>query len=328
MTQLADEKLGAIKAQLQNGVVASHETVRSLLLWFSAERRGPRVVSDIRAALANHGLKTEPDFENVWLDEQIRFLQAGAVDDALLADPLVRIGRIEAANRSPIYVPPDATISQAVTIMLANDYSQLPVMTGPRDVKGVVSWKTIGSRFALGRPCTTVAEAMENAVISSSEEPLFDAIAKIAENDYLLVQARDRSIVGIVTASDFNAQFRTLAEPFLLIGEIEMGLRRLLHQKFTAVELAAVVDPGAAREVKAVSDLTLGEYIKLLEAPATWERLNIAIDRVEFVKQLDRVREIRNDVMHFDPDGLDPDDITTLREFSRFMKRLREVGCA
>ena len=37
--------------------------------------------------------------------------------------------------------------------MLAHDFSQLPVMTTSREVKGAVSWKTIGSRLALKKDC-------------------------------------------------------------------------------------------------------------------------------------------------------------------------------
>jgi hypothetical protein len=46
-----------------------------------------------------------------------------------------------------------------------------------------------------------------------------------------LVQAPDRTICGIVTAADFSEQFRILAEPFVLIGEIENNIRKLIHGK-------------------------------------------------------------------------------------------------
>ena len=41
------------------------------------------------------------------------------------------------------------------------------------------------------------------------------------------------------------------------------------------------------------------------------------IDRVTFVKDVDEVRRIRNDVMHFDPEGIDDDDVAKriLRSF-------------
>lgn len=331
---LANDKLIAIAAQLKKGVAPSRETVRSFLIWFGAERRGYRVVRRVRWALKHHGLVTRPDFEYAWLDGSISFVaappdgsEAAAGDGTAIADPTFRIGRLDAANKSPAVVKPDATLQQAVTIMLTNDFSQLPVMSGLRDIKGVVSWKTIGSRLALKRPCAFVRDAMEPAQVVSLDESLLEVIAKIASHDYVIVQAADKTISGIVTASDFNVQFRILAEPFLLVGEIENGLRRILHQKFTLKDLQDAKAPGDdGRAIESPSDLTFGEYLRLIEPEKRWKKLKIEIDRVEFLERLNRVREIRNDVMHFDPDGLDPDDLTFLREFAQFLKRLRDVG--
>ena len=64
----------------------------------------------------------------------------------------------------------------------------------------------------------------------------------------------------------------------------------------------------------------------MIEQEKNWKKLKLEVDRVEFVKRLDKIREIRNDVMHFDPDGLEDSDLMTLREFAQFLKRLREVG--
>ena len=130
-----------------------------------------------------------------------------------------------------------------------------------------------------------------------------------------------------IEPSDFNFQFQALAEPFLLVGEIENGLRRILHQKFSLKELEEAKASGDdSRTIESPSDLTLGEYIRLIEPEKRWKKLKIEIDRLEFLKRLDRVREIRNDVMHFDPDGLSTDDLVFLREFAQFLKRLRDVG--
>jgi len=329
-----EEKLSAISTQLKKGIAPSRETVRTFLLWFDAERRGYNVVRQVRNALKRYELSTSPDFEYTWLDGTIEFTTASAGSAAEAApagaaspDPTFRIGRLDAANKTPQSVKPDATLSQAVTVMLTNDFSQLPVMTGPRDLKGIISWKTIGSRLALKRPCTNVRDAMEPAQVVSVDESLFDAIAKIASHDYVLVLAPDKTFTGIVTASDFNFQFQVLAEPFLLIGEIENGLRGILHQKFSLKELEEAKAPGDdGRTIGSPSDLTLGEYVRLIEPEKRWQKLRIEIDRVEFLAGLSRVREVRNDVMHFDPDGLDPDDLVFLREFAKFLKRLRDVG--
>lgn len=44
------------------------ESVRTLLSWFEAERRGYWKVHEIRKALRKVKLKTEPDFEEAWID--------------------------------------------------------------------------------------------------------------------------------------------------------------------------------------------------------------------------------------------------------------------
>jgi len=35
-----------------------------------------------------------------------------------------------------------------------------------------------------------------------------------------------------------------------------------------------------------------------------WEKLNLSLDRSHFIKQLEKVRNIRNDIMHFNPEGI------------------------
>ena len=93
--------------------------------------------------------------------------------------------------------------------------------------------------------------------------------------------------------------------------------------KFTKAELAGVRDPAdSAREIEDVSDLTFGEYTRLLENPKRWHTFAIQIDRKTFTDELKRVGEIRNDVMHFHPDGVGPEDLLSLRKFTRFLNDL------
>lgn len=331
ITASTTEKLSTISDQITRGVAPSTETVRSLLLWFKATRRGPRIVRQIKEALAQYSLRTEPEFEYAFIDDVIRFVASDGQDASVSTgiatiDPTYRIGRLESANRQPMSVAPDSRLETAVTMMLAHDFSQLPVMTSPRELKGVVSWKTIGSRLALGLECPHVRDCMEPAHVIGTDDSLFDAVSKIAKNDYVIVLASDKRITGIVTASDFNQQFHNLAEPFLLIGEIENGVRQMLHGKFTAEEITTAKAPGDdGRSIASINDLTFGEYQRLLESPEMWTKLGLRIDRSEFIDRLKQVRDIRNDVMHFEPEGLDVSDLALLREFAQFLKRLRDV---
>ncbi|WP_298224174.1 CBS domain-containing protein [Acidocella sp.] len=333
--QQAEAKLATIVDSLKKGIAPQNESVRSFLLWFNAKRRGYRVVRQIRQALHKYGLTTRPDFERAYIDGLIEFIKSppGAVGDTIcddsVLDPTYRVGLLPSANRRPLSVSPSASLQEIVTQMMANSFSQLPVANNPqhlRDVKGVVSWKTIGRRLALNGNCSTAQDCMEGAKIVKLEDPLFNTISIIAADDYVLVQAQDKTICGIVTASDLNDQFLALAEPFLLVGEIENRIRQLLHGKFTIQELEKAKVPGDERKIETPADLTFGEYIRLIQSNDNWNRLKVSLDRAIFLSYLKKVKDIRNDVMHFDPDGLDEDDLKSLREFAGFLKNLKDVG--
>jgi len=254
-------------------------------------------------------------------------VKVGSEEDRDVSSTIYRIDGLESANRKPVSVKPDNQLSEATTLMLTNDFSQLPVMISEREVKGAVSWKSIGCRLSLSKKCTLVKDCMDPAQVIDAEASLFEAINIIAEHDYVLVRAHDRTICGIVTASDLSQQFRNLSEPFLLIGECEHLIRRLIYGKFRVDDLEEAKNSGdMQRTVSGVADLTFGEYVRLLSDKNRWAKLKLAIDRKEFISRLDKIREIRNDVMHFDPQGVDPESLKALREFTRFLKELRRIG--
>ncbi|RWE12787.1 MAG: CBS domain-containing protein [Mesorhizobium sp.] len=338
------------KADLAAGKEAK-TTVRTLLAAFGSRRRRANVVETIRDALQEAGLVTVPDFTSTWIDAEIAFTEppqeiapadAGAAPDApdeaeaelkpsvepKEAMQLIRM--LSAANRGVLSVKPQDTLEVAITLMLAQDYSQLPVMTGPRDLKGVVSWKSIGGRLAQRSKLLTVADAMEPGVIVKETDSLFEVTTLVISNDFVFVASvPDNRIIGIVTATDLSEQFQTLSEPFLLIGQIENQIRNLMHDRFDLETLRAACndnDPARRDRVSGIADLTFGEYIRILEIEANWSKLDFVADRATFINAMDRVREIRNDVMHFDPDGIEDDQFLQLRKFSRFLTRLERLS--
>jgi CBS domain-containing protein len=345
------DRLTEIVEQLRANKDVPSLTVREFLSWFGAQRRGYAISEKIRQALRNAKLQTEPDFESAYLDSSICFsLASEPLGETVVvvqpvelplsasapkifrtsesyADPISRLSKLKAANTKPVSVTPNTTIQEAVTIMLMHDFSQLPVMTGERDVKGIVSWTSIGTRLGLGKDGTSVREFMETHQEIRAEASLFQAIPIIVTYQYVLIRGSDNRITGIVTASDLSLQFYQLAEPFLLLGEIENHIRRIIEKNFSLAELVSVQDPADnQRKVECVADLTFGEYIRLLEHQDRWQQLDLPIDRVIFCKELDRVRVIRNDVMHFDPDGIPSEDLEHLRTFNRFLQRLHGIG--
>ena len=339
MTAKGYERLKTLSDDMKraiDGGAAPHTeklTVREFLGWFGYARRGSYVVSEIRNMLEESELRTVPDFEGSWIGASISIeLDPQAVEgisaSAAPADPTVRIGALEAANRKPTSVKPDNPLQVATTLMQMNDFSQLPVMPNERDVKGIISWKSIGIKLSLEHDCHLVSDCMDPVAKEIHiGAPLFDAIADISQHGYVLVRGNDNAISGIVTASDVALQFMQLTGPFLIIGEIEGYLRSLVHRKFTIEEMkeASSSTSEDGRPMSGPQDLTLGGYYQLLGKEERWNRLDWKIDRKGFLKRLDCVRERRNDIMHFNPDGLEPEDAKTLETFAMFFRNLRRM---
>lgn len=244
------------------------------------------------------------------------------------ADPTFRIGNLPAANKKLISVNQNDKLSKAVTLLLNHDFSQLPVMQGEREVKGMITWQSIGSKQAFGCKCDTVGDCRVDARIVDSNRTLFDAIPVIVEAGYVLVRNQsDKRVTGIVTASDLSLQFQALAEPFLLLREIELHVRQILEKKISGEDLVLVDWPSTmGNRPTSISALTFGHYVRLFQHPLIWSKLDLRIDSGVLTAQLEEVRLIRNDVMHFDQDPMTPDELSTLKRTVGFMQQLFELA--
>lgn len=361
------EKIADVIDDLERGEESYDVSVKEFLGWAGVERRGIKVVYEIRKILENNKLITSPDFDSVPLDAEIQIQKVRpikintfsdssssnvSVEDFYTAEivptetpksfvygaidePALKVSRLPAASRTVVWVNPDTPLREALTLMLMHDYSQLPVMTNTREVKGVVSRSTILSSFIskhaeskgdLGeRP---VRDFMERQFEINANSSIFSAIPLIVSNSYALVRADDKQIIGIVTTTDLSEQLQQLSEPFLLIQEIENHIRKAIDGKYSAEELARFSNLSSDADIviESVADLTLGGYVRLLQDPDMWKRSGLKVDKTVFLKELERIRVIRNDVMHFDPDGISPDDHQALRNFVNFIHRVLKIS--
>ncbi|MGH6671153.1 MAG: CBS domain-containing protein [Xanthobacteraceae bacterium] len=255
--------------------------------------------------------------------------QAAQDDEYFTDDPTFRIGGLAVARKVLVYVSNDAPLKTAVTLMLHHDFSQLPIMQGQREVRGVVSWRSIGSKLFIGNGCAIVGDCGEDARVIDSHRTLFEAIPMIVEAGYVLVRDRqDRRIISIVTASDLSLQFQELSEPFLLIKEIELYVRQVLRSRLVTsdFDVLKAPSPPAVRKIEDVDELTMAQYITLFRNDQIWNRIGLKVDSREFAALLEKVRSIRNEVMHFDRDPITKDQLDVLKRAARFMQKLNELS--
>lgn len=257
-------------------------------------------------------------------DDAHRSLSQGVSDSTV--DPTHRVGHLKLAKKKPVCVRPTATISEAITLMMMHDFSQLPVMIGERTVKGIFSWKSLGQKLALKQKCTYVKEAMEEAVIIGVNRSLFDAARLVAESDCILIKDNQEVICGILTSYDLSVNFAERSEPFLLLEQIEKHVRSYVENKIPLSEMQEVrASPTPGRTVTDASKLSFGDYVRILQRPDRWKKVGLSLDQTLFVGKLDEVRMIRNKVMHFNPNGLDEDDMRKLREFAGLLRQVQQL---
>jgi predicted transcriptional regulator len=353
------DELREIILKLRRGESVTPITVRQLLGYFGAKRRGIYVIEMILDTLNEAGVKTEPDFRELWIEAPIELVRvpstnavsageigssppstsgvtehattvgAVTVGEVGLSDPTLKIRVLDAANRGVVGVKPDEPISLAITRMLEKDYSQLPVTTNLRSPKGMISWSSIGAGIGLNNRGDAVRHYMEKAYIVDADEALLDALPIIVQRGYVLVQksSTDPLITGIVTAADLSIEFKRRAEPFLLLSEIEQQVRNLIEGKISIEELETVKNPSDKnRTVNRVADLTFFEYILVFQKPEFWDKINLdGIHKEEFTTILQNVLSIRNDVMHINPDPIGADELESLQKCAKFFQRLQTI---
>ena len=336
--------------------------VKTLLSWFGHKGRGRNVVQAIGEALNEAGLHTDPAFTSGSIHDYIEFMTLPAPGDGSAAEctdasatgdgneagdedqsespdegdgrnrpssgtaaSKFRIGMLEAANspKGVLTITRDKTVKEATTLMLTHRYSQLPVTQNMRLIDGMISWRSMGRARARGDPCEHVRDCLEPVRILDQDAPFFEAVNTITEEEVVLIRGTDRTITGIVTTADLSREYHEMAAPFLLLEEVEDRIRILIGRSLSAAEIRRVKDPADdRREIEDVDDLTFGEYVRLLESPDNWERLRLGIDRKLFVKLLNDVREVRNDVMHFRPDSSEPEDLDKVRMLRSLLEQL------
>jgi hypothetical protein len=240
-------------------------------------------------------------------------------------DPTPRVRELK-LGRKPVWVKPNATIAEAMMVMMTSNFSQLPLMKSTRAVCGIFSWRSLAQKMAFGKKPVSVEEAMEDAVVVDSSRSIFEAARLVADADCVLIKESDGTISKILTAYDLSVDFAERSEPFLLLEQIETHIRNHLNARIPIQEMRQVRDPLESR--KAISDasgLSFGDYVRILQKPECWQKLGLPLDPGMFIKDLDEVRDIRNRLMHFAPNGLAPDDLGKLREIAGLLTKIHEV---
>ncbi|MFG1608528.1 CBS domain-containing protein [Actinoplanes sp. NPDC049265] len=314
-------------------------SVRELLSLWGARDRGEQIIR-IEADLANHGLVTSPSFRKVTLDATVRLVVAPAYADERAAapaqvapadvdegdgdgDPIgLTVGNLPSALGGLKFVAPNATFDEAITKLLLNDFSQLAVLNGPRNLRGAVTWTSIAhARHA--NLDARLSDAIEADVVAVRyDKELIDVLPELQRTGFVFVRDQDNTIAGIVTTADVVRAYGEMALPFFQIGELDRSLRRVISRNVGLDQVAEI----CGKAVRSFDELSMGEYQRVLSDGGVWAALGWPLDRVTFIERLDEIRRIRNDVMHFKPDPPPEGTIEKLRKLNMLLRRYGDLS--
>lgn len=296
--------------------------IRRLIAYWGFKGRGKNCIHTIGTDLAEMGLRTEPPFDSGSLDSLVTIQKLSEEAAAFAEQPddhLLTVSRLTSASfafpRHKDDILPegvvyrDTPISDAVTIMLKHDYSQLPIVESKarREVIGVFTWQSYAQARLRGEnPLDVGSACVVNSTVDLHSD-LFASVEPIAREGYVLVTYRGM-LSGIVTASDLTLEFEELALPFLAVGQCEQELKRVAKGK-----LGHVKDP------KAIEEMTFGNLQHFYKE--NWGSLGWALSLVEFFDWLETTRKLRNSIAHFDNQDKDStDELVTVHRLTKWLR--------
>jgi hypothetical protein len=138
------------------------------------------------------------------------------------------LGNLVKPWRALEWVKPTATVEEAMTRMLINDYSQLPVLKSKHDLVGAVTWQSIARARPKG-PGAPLSHAVVSATQLTYSDDLHAVPPRLQDEDSIVVANPHNEITGILTTADVVGLYHERTLPFLLIGELDQELRQLIE---------------------------------------------------------------------------------------------------
>ena len=269
-------------------------------------------------------------------------------------DPVKRLIVLEEAHRVPLCVNLSDTLVKAETMMRLHNYSQLPVLDENGYLKSCITWESICYARSKGKQSNIVQDYTTDKFQKARVEmALLEAYELVYKHEYIIVvDDSGNSPIGIVTIADLSSKFIAWTGPYLLTSEVEQLIRQLCDDKYPLsevqdrcknyslkdilkilhwkhddpehveqIEKIVKILKGSQKEIRSLDDMTFGQYKQLLDNDDNWKTLNLPnVDRKIFIEQLDEIRKIRNDVMHFNLVEEDSSDkMAVLKETADFI---------
>lgn len=241
------------------------------------------------------------------------------------------------------WVTPDTPLLDALSMLLDGGVDGLPVRNEDGSYTlGYFSFKTaveyiaelqpgqIGNSLQSGTVGRCHIDASE--LFEAPSREVHDVISKLNDFGAVLVGDEDR-LSGVLRQSDVVSFLADVAQPFLLLSEIETALRDLISSDAPVTWFADAAErclsqrasSGGQPPPTSVDKATLGDLVATILNGENFAELAargavFGVDRDAAKKHLERLPAIRNEVFHF-RGPLNPSDLAYLRSARRWLRR-------
>lgn len=239
------------------------------------------------------------------------------------------------AKRSPlITIRHDAPMLDAFRLLMERRLGQLPVVDEAGLLRGVISQQTLLGTYHMtaGKVSLldlSVVDAMEPAHTLSLQDDLLTAVDNLRQRGvYAVIVVQDEVPVGILTGKDMSVLFHNLFEGILLVERIERQFDTAIRTAFPTDEAYAQALIGAfgaekddpAKPRHGLHGLDLSDTVFLIRDDNNWPAFAPIFGNRDYFRVLmDRVRAIRNEMVHFDGQT-DVLEMDTLRRATGWME--------
>ena len=168
----------------------------------------------------------------------------------------------------PVSVQLSTPVTDALSLMLENDFSQLPTIDADEKPIGFVTYRgIIRTIWYLDCPIEelhveNVYEKITKTQIYRSDDNLFDMLDRLRDNNAILVVDGNDRLIGIVTSYDATEYYRMRAEDMMQVEDIEATLKDLILSAFTISnsELNTQKLQAAIEKIKSSNQPTKKDY--------------------------------------------------------------------
>jgi CBS domain-containing protein len=213
-----------------------------------------------------------------------------------------------------IVLEPDVSVREALALLDKYNVSQIPIVKG-KDTLGVFSYRSFAKRLAGVLPIAQqatldvpVEEFIEQLRYASIKTRMAEWIGELDLMDAVLVGSEDK-LHGVLTTIDALKYFYEIASPYVLIKEIELGLRQLIQHTVNESDLSICMELSLGKYYsendkpipKELKELTFYDYVMMLRFGKTYSYFKKALGGTEKLTyaRLKPLPEIRNNIFHF-----------------------------